>query len=236
MENKQLEQWVLESKTDKQKLNDLLEVYKPFIMSCTQKISGRFLRYGSDDELTIAMMAFTKAVERYLPEQGDFLNFARSIIRSRVIDYYRSQKRHSNKVIYLQQQEEETDDSAEDSVETQASLTVYSEEKEREERLLEIKTLKEKLELFDISFYELENAAPRNKQTKQVCSKIISFLHNDRQAREQMLHNKMLPLNLIEKELGIKRKKFERHRKYIIAVLLIMSGDYPYLEEYVKGL
>ena len=51
-----------------------------------------------------------------------------------------------------------------------------------------------------------------------------------------MLHSKMLPLSLIEKELGIKRKKFERHRKYIIAVLLIMSGDYPYLEEYVKGL
>lgn len=32
MENKQLEQWVLESKTDKQKLNNLLEVYKPFII------------------------------------------------------------------------------------------------------------------------------------------------------------------------------------------------------------
>jgi RNA polymerase sigma factor len=232
MENKQLEQWVLESKTDKQKLNNLLEVYKPFIMSCTQRISGRFLRYGSDDELTIAMMAFTKAVERYIPVHGDFLNFARSIIRSRVIDYYRSQNRHSKKVVYLQQEEEETDD----SVEAQASLTVYSEEKEREERLLEIKTLKEKLELFDISFYELENAAPKNRQTKQVCSKIISLLHTNCQAREHMLRNKMLPLSLIEKELGIKRKKFERHRKYIIAVLLIMSGDYPYLEEYVKGL
>ncbi|NLM27522.1 MAG: RNA polymerase sigma-I factor [Clostridiaceae bacterium] len=232
MENKQLEQWVLESKNDKQKLNDLLEVYKPFIMSCTQKISGRFLRYGSDDELTIAMMAFTKAVERYSPAQGDFLNFARSIIRSRVIDYYRSQKRHSGKIVYLQQQEEEIDD----SVEAQASLTIYSEEKTREERILEIKALKEKLETYDINFYELENAAPRNKQTKQVCKKIISYLHTNQQAREHMLHSKMLPLSLIEKELGIKRKKFERHRKYIIAVLLIMSGDYPYLEEYVKGL
>jgi RNA polymerase sigma factor len=232
MENKQLEQWVLESKNDKQKLNELIEVYKPFIISCTQKISGRFLQYGSDDELTIAMMAFTKAVEKYLPANGDFLSFARSIIRSRVIDYYRSQYKHSNKIVYLQQQEEETDN----SVETQVSLTVYSEEKAREERLLEIETLKKKLELYDISFYELESAAPRNKQTKQVCGKIISFLHNDQRAKEYMLNSKMLPLSLIEKELGIKRKKFERHRKYIIAVLLIMSGDYPYLEEYVKGL
>jgi len=232
MENKQLEQWVLESKNDKQKLNELLEVYKPFIISCTQKISGRFLQYGSDDELTIAMMAFAKAVEKYLPANGDFLNFARTIIRSRVIDYYRSQYKHSKKIVYLQQQEEETDD----SVETQASLTAYSEEKAREERLLEIETLKKKLELYDISFYELENAAPRNKQTKQVCSKIISFLHNDHKGKEYMLHSRMLPLSLIEKELGIKRKKFERHRKYIIAVLLIMSGDYPYLEEYVKDL
>jgi RNA polymerase sigma factor (sigma-70 family) len=150
MENKQLEQWVLESKTDKQKLNNLLEVYKPFIMSCTQRISGRFLRYGSDDELTIAMMAFTKAVERYIPAHGDFLNFARSIIRSRVIDYYRSQNRHSKKVVYLQQEEEETDD----SVEAQASLTVYSEEKCRNDS---IKFLAGSLLLLIIAFFSGKN-------------------------------------------------------------------------------
>ena len=35
-----------------------VEEYKPFIASCTEKVTGRYVSYGTDDELSIAMMAF----------------------------------------------------------------------------------------------------------------------------------------------------------------------------------
>ena len=92
MKKKQLEQLVLDSKDDKQKLNDLVEAYKPFIASCAQKLSGKYLNYGSDDELSIAMVAFVQAVYGYRTENGEFLSYASVAIRNSIIDYYRKQK------------------------------------------------------------------------------------------------------------------------------------------------
>jgi len=221
---------VLESKDDKQKMNDLIEAYKPFIVSCAQKLSGKYLKYGSDDELSIAMMAFVQAVHGYRTENGEFLSYASTIIRNRVIDYYRKQNRQTGKIIYIHKEDCET----EGVIETQVSLAAYDEEKLRQERLSEIQQLKDNLARYDISFFELERVSPKNKNTKKVCKDVISYIKNNPELLNQTLANKSLPLAQIEKGLCIKRKRFERHRKYILAVLIILSGDYPYLEEYVK--
>lgn len=230
MKKKQLEQMVLESKDDKQKMNDLIEAYKPFIVSCAQKLSGKYLEYGSDDELSIAMMAFVQAVYGYRSENGEFLSYASTVIRNSVIDYYRKQKNQTSKFVYIHREDCET----EDVIETQVSLAAYDEEKLRQERLSEIQQLKDALAGYDISFFELERVCPKNKNTKKICKDVISYIKNNPELLNQTLANKNLPLAQIEEGLRIKRKKFERHRKYILAVLVILSGDYPCLEEYVK--
>jgi RNA polymerase sigma factor len=232
MKNRQLEQLVLESREDQQKLNDLLEAYKPFIASCVQKLSGKYLRYGIDDELSIGMMAFVQAVKGYKPLHGEFLGYAATIIRSRVIDYYRAQKKHSEKLVYLRPDQEET----EETIDLQASLASYGEEKSRQDRVLEIQTLNQVLARYDIQLSDLENVSPKNKQTRQICKEVIRFLTSHPDITDETLKSGNLPLVQIEKTLQIKRKKFERHRKYIIAVLLIKTGDYPYLAEYVRGM
>jgi RNA polymerase sigma factor len=45
---------------------------------------------------------------------------------------------------------------------------------------------------------------------------------------------KMLPVNVVEKNAKVPRKILERHRKYIIAAVEILSGDFPYLAEYIR--
>jgi len=232
MSYEQLEHMVLESKSDEEKLNDLLESYKPFIASCTNKVSGKFLRYGADDELSIAMMAFVQAVRNYIPENGDFLNYAKVIIRNKVIDYYRSQNKHNNRMIYLKTGDDET----EDTFEIQVSMEAYDEEKAKADRILEINLLKETLSHYDISFWDLESVAPKNKKTRKICKDVICFICNNPMLLSEVLKNKNLPAAQIEKGLNIKRKKFERHRKYILTVLIIKTGDFPYLSEYIKGL
>jgi RNA polymerase sigma factor len=52
----------------------------------------------------------------------------------------------------------------------------------------------------------------------------------------QIQHEKYLPIKIIQKNLKVPRKLLERHRKYIIAVVEILKGDYPYLSEYLKDL
>ena len=230
MNMNQLEQLVLESKDNEQKMNDLIEAYKPFIVSCAQKLSGRYLKYGSDDELSVAMMAFVQAVQGYRTENGEFLSYAATVIRNRVIDCYRKQKRQTGKIIYIHKEDNET----EDKIETQVSLAAYDEERLRRERISEIQQLKDKLAKFDIDFFDLEKASPKNKNTKKICKDVISYIKSNPELLNQAVTSGILPLAQIENGLRIKRKKFERHRKYIMAVLVILSGDYPCLEEYVK--
>ncbi|MBP7176541.1 MAG: RNA polymerase sigma-I factor [Thermoclostridium sp.] len=230
MRNSQLEQLVLESREDQQKLNDLLEAYKPFIASCVQKLSGKYMRYGSDDELSVGMMAFVQAVKGYKPLYGEFLSYAGKVIRNKVIDYYRGQRKHTDNVVSLRPEQDEMDE----TIDQQASLASYEQERFRQDRVLEIQSLKETLARYDIHLSELENVSPKNKQTKQICKQVIQVITCSPRMKDETLKNGNLPLVQIEKELNITRKKFERHRKYIIAVLLIKMGDYPYLAEYVK--
>ncbi len=35
--------------------------------------------------------------------------------------------------------------------------------------------------------------------------------------------------------VSVSRKTIERNRKYIIAIALILSGDYVYMKDYLKG-
>ena len=194
MKKKQLEQLVLDSKDDKQKLNDLVEAYKPFIASCAQKLSGKYLNYGSDDELSIAMVAFVQAVYGYRTENGEFLSYASVAIRNSIIDYYRKQKNHASKVVYINQ----NDDESIDIIERQASLTVYDEERTQQEKVLEIKQLKDELTAYDIDFSNWK-VYHQKFSYKKVCREVISYITNDPELLNETLLHKNLPLIQIEK-------------------------------------
>jgi RNA polymerase sigma factor len=49
------------------------------------------------------------------------------------------------------------------------------------------------------------------------------------------MKNRQLPLLDILDKTSLSRKTLERHRKYIIAIVLVLSGDYHYLREYIQG-
>jgi RNA polymerase sigma factor len=47
-------------------------------------------------------------------------------------------------------------------------------------------------------------------------------------------NKKYLPVEKIAAGLKIPRKRIERGRNYIIAAVLILSGDYQFINEYIK--
>lgn len=219
-------------KDDENQINIFVEEYKPFIASCVEKSVGHYVSYGHDDELSIGLIAFVEAINSYDSTKGNFLSFSQNVIKRRIIDYYRKEKKHERVIPINEQVNEE--DGEELDLTIGKSLEEYSKEEVSEYRKLELEQLKRELEEWDISFFELVNISPKHNKTRLMYSEIIKFILSRHEMVKQIKQKKYIPIAEIEKSLKIPRKKIERGRKYIIAVLIILTGDYEYIRDYVN--
>jgi RNA polymerase sigma factor len=219
-------------KNDEYKVNEFINEYKPFIASCVEKAIGRYVFYGQDDELSIALIAFAEAIKAFDSTRGNFLSFAQNVIKRRIIDYYRKENRHI-KTVFLNEYTNEDDEDERDLTDVRA-LDEYSKEEVTEYRRLEIEQLKEELNEWGISFFELPDVSPKHANTRHIYSEIIRFLLSNDDIIKQIKNKKTLPIIEIEKTLKIPRKKIDRGRKYIIAAIIISTGDYEFIKEYIS--
>ena len=89
---------VYAAKESVQAADQLIGDYLPFIRAETAKFLKRPPEEGRDDELSIAMIAFHEAIGGYAKHRGSFLKYASMLIRSRLIDYARKERRHRQTV------------------------------------------------------------------------------------------------------------------------------------------
>ena len=85
---------VYAAKEDISEADALVRQYLPFIKAETAKFLKRPPMEGQDEELGIAMFAFHETVMSYQRSKGAFLPLASTVIRNRLIDHYRREKRH----------------------------------------------------------------------------------------------------------------------------------------------
>lgn len=224
-----LEERVLFSQKDQSIANDLISDYKNFISSCAQKTLGRYVT-DQDDEMSIAMLAFHEAIQKYEMQKGSFLNFAHIIIKNRIIDYIRKEHKNTNSIPFSNL-EKVDDDGNTIEFDIEAPINNSFDIKH------ELEVLSIELRQFDITYFELTKVTPKSKKTKLACQKVIEFILNHPIMISELKTKKYLPIKLIMETVSIDRKIIERHRKYIIAVVIILSGQYDLIAEYfpMKG-
>ncbi len=208
-----------------------VEEYKPFIASCAGKAAGRYMSYGTDDELSIAMMAFVEAINSFDNTKGNFFTFSRNVIKRRLIDYYRSEKRHSNVIslnLYMEERDEEYDLSSDEAVRN------YSDQRLTELRRLELQELGKELEQWNITYRDLARVSPKHRKTRQQCAELAGLILSRPDILQLVMAKKYLPVAELERISGLPRKLIERFRKYIIAIVVIAIGDYEYIKDYIK--
>lgn len=207
----------------------LISSYSPFILKVGSQVSGRYIRAGMDDEYSIGLLAFNEAIDGYRPGESNFLAFAAMIIRRRLIDYFRQKK---PEVPFSSVVEGENGE----QIQIEGKRGVYLEvtdASESIERREEIYRYKDALSEFGISFKDLVACSPKHYDARERAKEVALRIAEDEELRDYLIARKSLPVQKLG-ELGIvSRKTLERQRKYIIALALIMSGDYPYLREYV---
>lgn len=219
-------------KGNDEEINKLVEEYKPFIASCTEKFTGRYMTYGESDELSIALMAFVESIKSFDLSKGNFLSFAQGVIRRRLIDFYRKEKKYANVIslneYFFEENGEEMD------LSTGKAIEKYNIDELSEYRRLEIEELRKELLKWGITFNDLVRASPKHSSTCETCRNIINYIISKPEMIEFIKSKKYIPTAEIENTLKISRKKIERLRKYIIATIIVITGDYHYIREYVR--
>jgi RNA polymerase sigma factor len=221
-----LEDRVIEAKGDKEQRNSLISQFKPFIASVIQKRLGRYLEYGRDDELSVGLVAFNEAITTFDKKKGKFLSFARIVITNRLIDHFRKQSR--NRTVPLSY-DEESEDPLTDLM-NKKSFEDYSYKVEDDERKLEVIEYSQALEDWGISFSQVVKVSPKHENLRREYKKIAKIIAEDPDLLSELERKRRLPIKQIEKIVSIHRKKIERGRIYIIALVVAILKKCSFLE------
>lgn len=208
--------------------NQIIKEYIPFIVSCANKASGKYIT-REDDEFSVALCAFHEAVMKYELQKGSYLSFARLVIKNRITDYRRKEYNYHD-IIPFSALEFTDEDGETGDFDIAVSDTVNFDIK------YEIEALNYELSCFDITFFDVSKSSPKSAKTKQNCREIVNYILADKKRIEFIRKKKYIPAREIISDTGVNKQIIERHRNYIIAVVLVMSGEYETIQGQISQL
>lgn len=226
----ELVEQVYAAKTDTEAADSLIRQYMGFIRAEAAKYLHRAPIEGQDEELSIVLLAFYEAILGYEKNRGAFLAYASRGIRSRLIDYYRKEKRHAEVTSLHEPVSDEKSDTLkidhlehpENEIEKSHHRSAARDEiEEFEKQLLE----------FGISFSDVADNCPRQERTLQACRRVLTAARENPELLNELLRTKKLPIAALSDISRTDKKTMERHRKYLIAILLAFTNGY----EIIRG-
>ncbi len=222
---------VLAAQTDNAAADDLISKYMGFIKAETAKFTQRIPVEGRDDELSIAMMAFYEAVLGYERSRGSFLKLAAVSIRNRLIDYSRTEKRHAG-VLSCDETTGDGDGEGTALIDRIADERDEIEETTgREATKSEIAEFAKQLADFGVSLSDVADNCPRQERTLSACYSVLGAAKMRPELLDELVRTRRLPMSELSKLSGVDRKTMDRHRKYLVAILLAYTNGY----EIIRG-
>jgi len=233
---------VLAAKGDETLRNNFIEANKHYILANACKAAGHYVS-ESDDEYSIALIAFNEAIDAYELEKGAFYPFASVVIRRRMVDYIRSMSRYADEL--SMEPAVLAGEVDEDVPGMQLQMEVRRREAELSEQSAygrpesspvkdEIEAVQALLGHYGFSFFDLTECSPKAGKTKSACAEAVAYLLNHPALLRKMRQSCTLPAKEILEGTRVPRKVLERHRRYIIAAAEILNGEYPLLAEYMS--
>ncbi|MDM5333663.1 RNA polymerase sigma-I factor [Ureibacillus composti] len=214
-------------------LHDLLFANRPFMKKTATFVCKRSID-EHDEEFSIAMNGLHEAILAFDPTgNASFQTFAHLIIRRRLVDFIRKESARNEKYLLFEPDQEET--SGQHFIFDEKSLHTYSENEKSASRRDELLQYQQLLAEFNLSFEELTKCSPKHSDARKTAIHIAQMIAESDEFYDFLIKNKRLPLKEIEHLVEVSRKTIERHRKYIIAVVLLLNSDFIFIKDYVKG-
>ncbi len=219
---------------DREARDELVAFHRPFIYKMASRFSGRALHWENDEELSVALVAFDEALNKYEARRdAGFLTYAATVIRLRLIDYFRREARHPKPVTLSTDLEGE--EIAESPAEVREAWARYEAAQEESRMVEEIDLLTVELSRYGITVADLAAGSPKHRDTKRTLLMAARTLLQHPELVASLKRNRMLPLKELQELSGVSRKVLETGRRYIVAVAVIyMHPDLPRIRNHVR--
>jgi len=220
------------SKREKERL---LHEYKGFILRTASVVLNRYVS-ESDDAWSVALIAFSEALDQYKPEKGNFEAYARLVIRRRLIDDMRRQRKYQYEIDVPPQVFSGSADPAEEQMSSVCRIVARNSLQPKQDLQEEISEASSTLTCYGFSFWDLVSCCPKAGKTRAACTAAVRHMLHSPDLIQKMKTTRRLPICAIASGSRTPLKLLARHRKYIIAVVEILTGDYPGLSQYLESI
>ncbi|MBS4219238.1 RNA polymerase sigma-I factor [Bacillus sp. FJAT-49711] len=221
-------------KGDEKVMNELLIAYTPFIKKTASLVCKRFIN-EHDDEFSVALKGFHEAILNFNPKENTSLKtFSHLIIRRRLIDYIRSESTRNETFFTLKDENGETSADDQHHIFNEISISSFLKEQQAVERREEIKEYSKLLKDYGMSFQVLATSSPKHAASRKTAIHIAQIIAETPKLYNYLTDKKKLPIKELVPIASVSRKTIERHRRYIIAVTLLINSNFVHLKEYIR--
>lgn len=211
----------------------LLSQMRPFVFRLASKICRRLLDWRIHDELSVALIALNEAIDSYKTGQSSFEAHARTVIKNRLIDYFRKEQRHFGHLSLDVAATSQEDEEQPNLLEKEAAIASYNQAVAVRERAEEIEGYAILLAQYGLSLRDVMAAAPSHSDTRARVRAAAAFLAQDAELTAYLRRTKQLPISGLVQVTGWSRKFFEDHRRYLIGVtLLVLHREFEQLRTF----
>jgi RNA polymerase sigma factor len=172
-------------------IDDAYDVMMPFGLRVCSRVCGKYIA-ETDDEASITRLAFLEAMESYNPERGTIVYYFGQVIRSRIIDYKRKEKKQRAIPFSLFSDNKEFFEAA--AVDDDFFEQVIDELARKQE----IDKLKELLSEYSVTFQELSRISPKHIRTREQTKQIAQIISEELDLRNYLLQRKQIPIIILE--------------------------------------
>ncbi len=207
----------LKSNNNKEKINQLIENYKPFIICTVSDLKNEYIQVENDEEYSIGLLAFAEAIDRYDISKGSFLSFASLVISSRVKSFL------DRKNKYVHQSLDEL------------GYTVLDKTSAEELALREeILAFEQELSKFNIDFEDLIEVSPKHRDTRATAIDIGVKTSGEEDLVNHLYQKKRLPVTKIAQRFLVSIKIVKRSKMFITSVVVAIVNGYSVIVSWIK--
>lgn len=205
-------------------INKFIHDNMPFIIKTISEVTGKYVCLDNDEEISIALLAFNEAIEKYDEARGNFFTYAKIVIKSRLVNYLVKENKN-NETKSLEKLQEEGIDFSEELVNPIEDKTAL---------LKEMNELKVHINEFGFSLEDLVDESPKHIDTRERAISLSKKINEDEPIKEFMYIKKRLPIKKISLKYVVSEKIIKGSKKFIITVVIVFDKNFRNLKLWIR--